>query len=405
MLMMKINIFAITLVWLLLGFVSTHAQSQPCGCADKQDLLNHLRTSRIAIQESQFQIDTFIAREVADGSPYLYSQERLLRLLESIKNAQRSVRVKGGATSSLTMNPYDCSITETTPSSGCLRQISQHYLDHLRRVCLSNKSSRKPDEPYFERMEMKQIALQLMMAENESEKFILQMLTSLPANCRSNGWFGYVVHQKVSTSETTGRIATRGTEYPRPSAGITKSNGGTDTTATKTTYIGTIYVEDGKMSSAKGYAASSLDAGTIETGRVFCSAKKPDVPFVVTTSIKNFLEGESGGSGVFTLSIQANGNYSIGVSFFNVPVTGTMTSSRNVNACDAKPTNYSNHITDKKNTASYRFDGKMKPGFPDLIEGSIVEKPPLLQIHQQGESTVVDQTYELQTRWMLRRIR
>ena len=61
---MKIKFLVIAVVWLFSGFLSAvQAQNQPCRCADREDLLNLLNTTQMAIQKFKFQLDLIAKQE------------------------------------------------------------------------------------------------------------------------------------------------------------------------------------------------------------------------------------------------------------------------------------------------------------------------------------------------------
>src|SRR5687768_8468481 len=110
---MKIKFFAIAVVWLLLGFLSTaQAQNQPCGCADREDLLNLLNQTQMEIQEAQFQIDLILAKEKTDGKTIMATIKGLNVLYENLNNAARSVSTK--TYPGWSMNFADCSVKRTS---------------------------------------------------------------------------------------------------------------------------------------------------------------------------------------------------------------------------------------------------------------------------------------------------
>jgi hypothetical protein len=61
---MKFNIFVMAIVLLLAGFLSAQGQTnQPCGCEDKEEMLNFLNVTQMKIQEYKFQLDLITAQE------------------------------------------------------------------------------------------------------------------------------------------------------------------------------------------------------------------------------------------------------------------------------------------------------------------------------------------------------
>lgn len=402
---MKIHNVVFAVVCVLVGFLAAQAQGRPCSCTDKKDLLNLLNITEMAIQEYKFQISLIIAKETADGRAADFSPAGFAKLRETVTNALNAVRNDGLKNSPDTRDTTDCSVKGLDGQSNCMQHVRRAFHEVHQKVCLASKNWREPDQSYLERMELKQIALEEIAAYTAMQKEILKMLSSLPPDCRPKDWFGYVVYQKVSVSETTAKTAPRGQNYPRPGAGVVISNGRNDNSTYKNSYIGTIYVEDGKMSSAKAYAATSLNAGTIETGRVYCSAQKPDEAFVVTTATNNFAEGEQTGNASFNLNVYpAKASFSLSMSFFPVRMTGEMSSIRNNNSCNNKPVNNKVPLNTLQSDSGYRLDEKFNSSSPDYLEGSKIDKPALQQITQQTETGSAVQTYEITTRWMLRRL-
>jgi hypothetical protein len=405
--MVKIKIFVIAVVWLMSCFLSAQAQNKPCECADKEDLLNLLNVTQTGIQEYKFQLDLITAQEKAEGKTVMYSENGYKKLHETFENAVWAVRKKG-LTGKTTMDTGDCSIKGIESEKFCVQQVLTILYRVHQKVCMETLLWRNgKKESYLEKMEMKQIALESIAALKKAQDFILQLLNSLPKTCCPNNWFGYVVYQKIKTQVINKTIPPKNTNYQRPGAGINIVEGGSGTQIYKTTYIGTIFVEEGKASSARGYAASSLDDRTTVTGRIYCSPKKPDESSVVSSGQKDFIEGESEGKSEFRLDVYpAKGKYHIYLRFFSINAIGETSSFRNISGgCGEKPTNYKNPITMRlEGPGYYGFDGIMKPDSPDYLEGSKIEKPPFGNQSSQQGNTSLTETEEIQVRWMLRRL-
>lgn len=64
---MKIKIFVMAVVWLLTGVLSAQSQSKPCGCGDKDDLVQRLMVVEAAIQEYMSQLESLKAKEKVEA--------------------------------------------------------------------------------------------------------------------------------------------------------------------------------------------------------------------------------------------------------------------------------------------------------------------------------------------------
>jgi hypothetical protein len=115
-------------------------------------------------------------------------------------------------------------------------------------------------------MEMKSYLVHMMVAYHEMQKFILQMLQSLPKNCSPNGWFGYIVLHRVASGVTV--ITTP----PRPIINGRGLNGGTSEDIQKWTYIGKVLVEEGKAKSIRGSAVYSENSVSASSEQAFCDS-------------------------------------------------------------------------------------------------------------------------------------
>jgi hypothetical protein len=404
---MKIKFYAVAVVWWLVGFLSSaQAQSLPCGCADKQDLLNLLNQTQMAIQESQFQTNLILAKEKADGKPVMATVKGLNVFYENLNNAAKSVSTK--TYPGWSMDVFDCSVKKTSNNSDCVELIKKHFYDISQKACLANKSSRGTDKPYFEEMEMKSYLLQIMMAYSEMQKFILQMLKSLPKNCRPNDWFGYVVYQKVRSTVTVRTIPSRNTQFKGPSSGINIVNGGSETSGFKETYIGTTFFNgDGLPSPARAYAAISYDVSKTFDGRIYCSPRRPDESFLSTGGMKSFAEGQLNSGSFHTLTIFPDQRrYKIDVSFpLSVIVVGQSSRfSKTTGVCVPDPLNENGPIKLTVEGGSYGIDETASSSSIDYLEGTKTEKPYFLNQSTKQGNTSATNTHEIQVRWMLRRL-
>ncbi len=161
------------------------------------------------------------------------------------------------------------------------------------------------------------------------------------------------------------------------------------------------------MSSARGYAAFTLDESKIINGRIYCSKQKPDETVLQTSGKKHFVEGEANGKGDFRLDIYSGkGEYHIYMSFFSVAASGQLqTFGNTTGGCDGKPYNYNNPVNTRLDGPGYySVNDKIKPGSPDYLEGSKIEKPTAGNLSSQQGNISLTQTNEIQVRWMLRRL-
>lgn len=402
---MKFRIFIIAFVILLSNFLSAQAQSKPCGCSDKKDLLNRLNVVEAAIQEYRVQIEVMKEQEKKEGKPLMLTKERYDILENSVNTAMNRVKAPSARSATAKSNGGNCDFKEINAPTDCLREsITRHEKVH-HRACLAifQDTPAFPNETYQTRMRLADFAQEEIFAYLEERKFILSQLQSSPKDCIPNNWFGYVVYQKV---ETTVLVKTL------PPKNDTKigSNGGSDTKGTKITYIGTVLVEDGKAASAKAYAAYSFDQSYMGSFRDRCTSKNPIADIVNTSGMNTFGDGENEGSAEFSLSFYlAKGSYDITARFFPVNVTGQTNSwSKSVGeaaGCRNKEDSKNAPFTFRADKDGYSVtDEKIKSGFPDYLEGSKIDKPPLRNQSSQEGNTSGTQTFEIQMRWMLRRL-
>jgi hypothetical protein len=398
---MKFKYSALAIVCLLFGFGA--AQGQPCGCADKQDLLKLLNMSQMAIQEFTAQLEHLKDRESAAGNSEPFTRQANEKLWESVNAALDNVRGRGTGKYELPeMNTRDCSFRETGTPNECRRQIYKSLFDVYLKACRETKDLPLERNPYGK---MKQVILHEISAFQAMQNLLLKLLDALPKNCRPNDWFGYVVFQSVKTS-TVSRTILPTTNIPRPAAGISVGNGGNEITGTNSTYIGTIFVEEGEAATARAYAANSLKVGKTVSGRIYCSPKKPDVEVVDTNGRNDFADGESEGRGGFRLDIYPQkGKYHIYVTFFAVRISGQMhTFGSSAGGCRNQPFEYKTPVNMRVGGMNHGIDGRLTPNAPDYIEGSRTERPPELQLSRQENNSSGNFTYETTTRWMLRRL-
>lgn len=396
---MKIKILVIAIVWLLSGFLlSAQAQSQACGCADKQDLLNLLNQTQMELQELQFQTDLILAQEKADGKPKKATTEIVNKLNGALDNAAKSVANKTYPGHS--MNVVDCTVKRENTYSDCVELVKKRFYDVIQQACREDKDWRGSVQPYYEVLEVKSYLLQIFKAKQEMKNFILQMLSSLPKSCRPNNWFGYVVYQKVNTAVGVKTL-------PANNNTPLGTNGGTETQGGKNTYIGTVFVEEGKAVSARAYAAYSFDNSYKGTARVQCTSKEPIGTTQKTSGRTDILEGESDGTAEFSLNVNpAMRTYGLSAYFFPVTLTGQSKGYTAYTAAAGCPggQNDFNSPAYLRADKQGHFVSDQKITSPDSLEGTDVVKPPLSNQSTKGGNTAVTETYEIQFRWMLRRL-
>jgi len=410
-LMMKLRIFVIVVVCLFSGFLSTaQAQTKPCGCEDKADLLELLNQVEMSIQEAQFQMDSILAKERESGKPTTATDEGVGPVYEAIHNAAKSVA--NATYPGDSMNLIDCTIKRGSSHSDCVELVKKHFYDIPQKACLASKSSRDPDEPYYKRMELRSFLVQLMMAYTEERKFILDMLKSLPNNCRPNDWFGYIVLTRVFTSEEVEPIP----PTPRLSHLTGATFGGTRTTKKEGTEIGLVLVRNGKPMSIRASGASTENAAFAGSREVYCGGAVGWKTGQDELTYKSFLKSKDNDDAydasdrtVLTVN-PANQTYNVYTTVFpRVNLTGekarseksAFTLCRGQDAPDSTEPYTSSIIVHPHSVTNE----KIKPGSPDFLEGSRTVKPPEFNKppYKQGNVTTT-LTLEIQFRWMLRRL-
>ena len=406
---MKLKTLVIVFVWLFWGsFSSAQAQTKPCGCADKEELLNYLNLTQAAIQESKFQLDLITKQERAEGKPVMFSDDGYKKFLETFQNALRAVHKKGVARANVTMNTGDCSLKTSETGNFCVQQAETIRTRIHQKVCMESLLERKAKtESYLDRMEMKQIVREAIAGWEAAQEFTLQMLKSLPKNCRPNGWFGYIVLQRVASGVTV--ITTP----PRPIINGRGLNGGTAEDIQKWTYIGKILVEEGKAKSIRGSAVYSEDSVSTSSEQAFCDSIIGSKTRSHTITFKNSAAGEAEGDVVaasqFTLLKvnPANQTYDLYArNFPRVNTTGQKVHwSKSTGGCSKdQETNRTETYTSSSPESGHSITEKIKPGSSDYLEGSRVVKPAEGNKSSTQGNTSMTITQELHLRWMLRRL-
>lgn len=251
---------------------------------------------------------------------------------------------------------------------------------------------------------MSQVILQEISAYQEMQNFILQMIKALPKNCRPNNWFGYVSYRKITTLVSVKNIPAE--TGPMRTGRLT--TGGNVTEGITDSYYGTINVEEGKGVNSQANTSWSLKNSRIAHGRLYCSKEKPD--FAVTETSKQTQNGEGGGSGKpdFRLNVYPKtGKYNLSVSFF--PVKGLLMISGSGNTkggCKQEPWSNSPPLKEMSFEAPSpaSVEWEIEPNSPDLLQGTKSTKPEAFNMSFQEENTSITKTYEIQVRWMLRRL-
>lgn len=403
---MKFKSFVIVFLILLSNVLSAQAQSQPCGCADKKDLLNRLNVAEVAIQEYRTQITMMKEQEKKEGKPLMWTKERYDILENSVNTAMKTVKNPSAQSVTAKSSGGDCDFEEINAPTNCLREtITRHEKVH-HRACLAVKDSLRLEETYQTRMRLADFAQEEIFAYLEERKFILSQLQSLPMDCRSNNWFGYVLYQRVVKAVINKAIPPINANG-RPSAGISVSAGGSSTQTSTNTYTGTILVEEGKAASARGYAAESYDENRTVTGRVYCSPKKPDISQVDTSGRKDLVEGTGEGNAEFRFSVRPDiGKYYIHTGFFSVIGTGQTSNFSTISGgCEGESINRDFPITNRRlgGHKDYRLEEELK-GSTDYLEGIKIEKPDSGNSNSNEGNINIIRTEEIQVRWMLRRL-
>lgn len=378
--------------------VETPAQAKPCGCAHARMLMSYLNEVDITMQELRAKWDTPWPVEASNGPAYKDADWE--ELFDTIKDLQRSVQLVDAEAQQAYLDPYTCKI-ERSSADACIKSIQQPYFDYIFRECNPRRNIKVP---YYKSLTLKQFELIQLKAYDDSRNAILAALRSLPANCRPNNWFGYVVLQRVKTSSAVTKfLATTG--ITKPSAGISISNGGNETAGSKFNYLGTIYVSDGKSENSRGYAAYTMESSKVISGRVYCSPKRPDETVVQTSGKSEQLEGVLYGKASFRFSVDAAGNYGMNMTFYPVPFTGQMKTIGTTAGCDGKPTSFTNPLSSRSDApAPFSVRGKIDMASPDLIEGNKVEHPPAGNSSLTSANTTMIFSEEINVRWTLRRI-
>ena len=409
---MKIKLFVIAAVWLMSGVLSSaQAQSQPCGCADKEELLNLLNVTRMEIQELKFQLNLITDQEKASGTPVMFSQDGYKKLMETLTNAARAVQKKGLGHGTVTMDSRTCSIKDTETGNYCVRQVRLIINRVHQKACMEGQLERQWGVSYRTRMEMKRLVLEKIEAYNAAQEFVLQMLKSLPKTCRPNNWFGYIVLQRVFTSVDEETIP------PRPRSGPYGAlTGGTKTTKKEDIEIGTVLVRDGKPMSIRASMASSENSAYAASLEVFCGGAVGWKTGTETITFKSFLKGEDNGDVVSAsnrtvLKVNpANHTYDVHTGIFpRVNLTGQKDFSTKTTfaGCrkDQDPPDRTEPFTSSSSFAGHNATNeKIKPGSSDYLEGSRVVRPPDFNKSYKQGNILTTMTQEIQFRWMLVRL-
>lgn len=397
--MMKFRIFIIVVLGLS-SFLSSQAQTnEPCGCADKELLLDALNMSQMAIQELNFRLEHLQAWEATHDKVF-FSDKAKEELNEGLRAALDQVR-KGNRDDfgGYQMKVSDCSIKEKSGQNWCAREIEKSLIDIYQNACKETKNVPIAQNPY---RELRQVILQEISAYRAMQNFVLSVLNSLPKKCRPNNWFGYVVYQKIVTNISNRTIP--GQSGPMTTGTLT--TGGNETQGSKNSYYGTILIEEGEASSADASAESSLKSSRIISGRIYCSKNKPNESQSETSGNNQLIAGSSDGKADFSLKVYPQ-EYSISMLFFGVPAEGQIGSFHNVaGGCNnIKPINNNRTISTVLSAPDrYSVKGKINPKSPDLLEGSVSEAPPFGNTTSTQGNTTTTQTYSIQVRWMLRRL-
>jgi hypothetical protein len=385
---MKVKLFVIAVVVLLSGcFSSTQAQ-KPCGCEEKAELLNQLNLTQIALQEAQFQMNLILALESKSGKPVMATDEGVNLFQENIQGAQSGV--SQWANPGYSMNVVDCTVTvqRENTNSDCVELIRKQFYDFVQKACLATKSSRSSDQPYYGLMELKSYLLHIMQAYSEKQRFILQILGSLPKNCRPNNWFGYVVYQKVQTYTN---------DDVRTDKALQSSK--------KVVYTGTVFVEEGKAvrAGADGTYHSNIFNGS--SGRISCSGRQETISR--QDVMKDVAKGKADGNPTHAFSFIAYpDSYDLSVRFLIVKTTGQRTTSSKVTATSCTE----GHEKTESEPFTYEIPAsghgvmneKINRASPDYLEGSRVERP--IDTSDKGLFGLNTRTEEIKLRWMLRRL-
>jgi hypothetical protein len=281
-----------------------------------------------------------------------------------------------------------------------VREVLKPFSDFIQKSCQESKGARRPDQPYYEGMEMKKFLVQIMKAFYAMREAALAALKSLPKNCRPNNWFGYVVYQSVDDITGVKTIPASGAQ--------TGSNGGSETSGTKKTYTATVFVEEGKASSAKASASVSYNMGGTTSLRDICSPKTGLETVSTSYGGSTSAAGVGAGSVEFGLNVHdAAKKYDFSMKFQPVMVTGNSTkfSITTATACKASSKESSTPFQDYVGGGDpYKVEGKMDSGIPNYLWGSRTEKPPLANRTLTGQNSSTVLAREIQVRWSLWRM-
>src|SRR5688572_4811845 len=408
---MKIKLILIAVACILSGCISAQAQGQPCGCADKEELLNLLNVTQMEIQELNFQLNLITDQEKASGTPVMFSQDGYKKLMETLTNAERAVQKKGLGNGTVTMDSRTCSIKDTETGNHCVRQVRLIIHRVHQKACMEGQLERQRGVSYRTRMEMKRLVLEKIEAYNAAQEFILQMLKSLPKTCRPNNWFGYIVLQRVFTSVDEETIP------PRPRSGPYGAlTSGTRTTKKEDLEIGTVLVGDLKPMSIRAHVESTENAAYAASTEAFCGGAVGWKSATETTNFKSFLKGEDNGDVVSAsnrtvLTVNpTNQTYNVYTGIFpRVNLSGQKVSSAKsafaVCRNDPDPPDRTEPFTSSPSILPYSATNeKIKPGSSNYLEGSRVVRPPDFNKSYKQGNTLTTLTQEFQLRWMLVRL-
>ncbi len=408
---MKIKIFVIAVVWLLSGSLSAQAQSQPCGCADKKDLIDRLNRVEMAIQEYRAQIEKMKEQEKNEGKPLMWTKERYDKLEDTVNTAMKTVKNPSANSVSAKSNGGDCDFEEINAPTACLREsVTRHEKVH-HRGCLAVKDSLSLNETYQMRMRLADFAQEEIFGYLEERKFILSQLQSLPTDCRQNNWVGYIALQRVLTSVDVEIIP------PRPRSGPYGAvYGGTKTTKKEDIEIGMVFVRDGNPMSIRAFMASNENSAYTASTEVDCGGAVGWKSGTETITFKSFLKGEDNGDVVSAsnrtvLTVNpANQTYNVYTGVFpRVNLTGQKDFSTKTTfaGCrrDQDPPDRTEPFTSSVSFAGYSATNeKIKPGSSDYLEGSRVVRPPDFNKSYKQGNTLTTLTQEIHFRWMLVRL-
>ena len=381
---------------------SSWAQPHACSCADKKDLINRLNVIEAAIIEYKEQIVGIQAREAADGKPLMWTQQLYDTVLQArVNQSMQNVADPTAKYGTAKTNGGDCELEFLQAPSVCLIQtLSKHEKVH-QNSCSTYKGSLGLAETYQTRMRLEDFAQEEIVAYLEERAFILAELKALPTGCRPVDWFGFVFYQEITKRDSTRTIPPNNTGYRVPSAGIIIGNGGNSTQTIESGYLGTMFIEKGKLSSAKATASYTRNDSTVTTGRIFCNQKdRPDLAYSNSTSdMLTMVEQQTGAAGFKLNEYPAQKRYSISISFFPVSANGSrVLTESNPAPCIGRPKTLTSSPQLNMTAASYTIKGTITN--PNFLWGNESYAPPARQIH----SPTSNVSYTVNTRWMLRRL-